>query len=51
MISLDDRVVQLHEIARQIEREVGVGQLSDDIRDIAERLNNLLRAEITKNSK
>ena len=47
--TLDERVAQLHEIARQVEREVGVGQLSEDIRRVADRLNDLLKAEIPNN--
>jgi len=41
--SLDDAVIDLHNIARQIEREVGTGQLSEDIRKCADRLNELLK--------
>ena len=36
-----DLVVQLHDIARTIEQEIGVGQLSEDIRNAADRLNTL----------
>ncbi len=39
---LDD-VIKLHDIARKIEQEIGVGQLSDDIRKAADRLNELLK--------
>jgi len=34
-----DLVVQLHDIARYIEKNLGVGQLSDDIRNAADRLH------------
>lgn len=39
---LDD-VLRLHDIARSIENEVGKGNLSDDIRQCANRLNVLLK--------
>jgi hypothetical protein len=40
-LELVDAVVALHEIARTVEREVGRGQLSDDIRKCADRLHDL----------
>ena len=40
---LVDLVVQLHDIARTVEREIGTGQLSSDIRSAADRLNVLLK--------
>jgi hypothetical protein len=40
-LELIDAVVALHEIARTVAREVGVGQLHDDIRDCADRLHKL----------
>jgi hypothetical protein len=39
---LTDLVIQLHDIARTIEQEIGSGQLSADIRSAADRLNLLL---------
>lgn len=39
---LDD-VIKLHDIARLIEQEIGQGNLSDDIRQCANRLNVLLK--------
>jgi hypothetical protein len=39
---LTDLVIQLHDIARTIEQEIGVGQLSADIRNAADRLTVLL---------
>lgn len=39
---LSQTVISLHEIARQIEREIGVGELSEDIRKCADRLNVLI---------
>ena len=40
-LELVDAVIALHDIARTVEREVGHGQLSDDIRNCADRLHNL----------
>jgi hypothetical protein len=40
-LELVDAVIALHEIARTVEREVGHGQLSDDIRKCADRLHDL----------
>lgn len=39
-IDLVDAVIALHDIARTVEREIGHGQLSDDIRRCADRLHN-----------
>jgi len=38
---LIDAVVTLHEIARTVAEEIGVGQLHDDIRSCADRLHEL----------
>lgn len=38
-----DGVIKLHDIARLIEQEYGRGNLSDDIRQCANRLNVLLK--------
>jgi hypothetical protein len=38
---LIDAVVALHEIARTVAEEIGVGQLHDDIRNCANRLHEL----------
>jgi hypothetical protein len=40
---LTEEVIKLHDIARKIEQEIGVGQLSEDIRKAADRLNELLK--------
>ena len=40
-LELVDAVIALHEIARTVEREIGRGQLSDDIRSCADRLHEL----------
>lgn len=44
LLSLD--IIRLHDIARDIENTVGRGQLSEDIRKAADRLNALLKNEI-----
>jgi hypothetical protein len=46
---LHDAVIQLHDIARAVESDIGSGQLSQDIRNAADRLNMLLRIEVRKN--
>ena len=38
---LTDLVIQLHDIARTLEQEIGRGQLSDDVRNCADRLHVL----------
>jgi hypothetical protein len=38
-LDLVDAVIKLHDIARLVEAEVGEGNLSDDIRDVADRLH------------
>ena len=40
-LELVDAVIALHEIARTVEREIGTGQLSYDIRKCADRLHEL----------
>jgi hypothetical protein len=40
--NLNDAIIQLHDIARVVEQEIGKGQLSDDIRKCADRLQVLL---------
>ena len=44
LVVLEDEVIQLHNIARTLERTFGGrGQLSDDIRNCADRLSELLK--------
>ena len=38
-------VIQLHNIARKVEQQVGVGQLNQDIRACADRLSDLNKAK------
>jgi hypothetical protein len=42
-MELKDKIIQLHDIARAIEQEIGVGKLSEDIREAADRLSALLK--------
>jgi hypothetical protein len=37
-------VIRLHDIAREIEQKIGVGELSKDIRSCANRLSDLNKA-------
>ena len=47
-MTLNDAVIQIHNIARLVEKEVGRGQLSDDIRDCADRLHKLVHYDYVK---
>lgn len=40
-LKIIDAVIALHEIARTVAEEIGVGQLQDDIRNCADRLHEL----------
>lgn len=42
---LQQSVIELHDIARLIEQEIGTGQLSSDLRDCAERLAMLIKLD------
>ena len=42
LVTLQDDVIQLHEIARHIEKTIGKGQLSDDLRNLADRLSEFV---------
>ena len=42
-INLQERVIQLHDIARQVEQEIGNGSLAEDIRKAADKLNELVK--------
>ena len=41
-----DEIIKLHDIARKVEQEIGVGQLSEDIRKTADRLHEVLNATL-----
>jgi hypothetical protein len=45
-IALDQAIIQLHDIARLIEQEVGKGALSEDIRMCADRLNTYIKEAV-----
>jgi hypothetical protein len=45
IMTLDERVIQLHDIARQIEQELGSGSLSQDLRRSADRLHELIKKQ------
>lgn len=42
---MQQEVIKLHEIARRIEQEIGTGQLSQSIREAADRLSDLLKRQ------
>ncbi len=42
-MDLQERVIQLHDIARQIEQEIGKGRLSERIRKNADDLHSLIK--------
>lgn len=41
--SAEDIVIKLHDAARAVEKEVGQGKLSKEIRESADKLNELLK--------
>ena len=43
-MELEDKIIQLHDIARAVEQQIGVGQLSQDIRKAADKLHEVLYA-------
>lgn len=47
-MTLNEAVIQLHNVARTVEQEIGRGQLSDDIRDCADRLHKLITYDYIK---
>mgnify|MGYP003343323414 CR=1 FL=1 len=42
---MQQEIIRLHDIARKIEQNIGVGQLSEDIRKAADRLSDLLKRQ------
>lgn len=44
-MTLDERVIQLHDIARQVEQEIGPGTLSESLRKSADTLRNLIKKQ------
>jgi hypothetical protein len=49
-MALIDAVIQLHNIAGQIEKEIGECQLSDDIRACGDRLDTLIKEDLINES-
>lgn len=45
-MDIADKIIQLHDIARFVETNIGKGQLSDDIRSCADRLTRLITGVI-----
>jgi hypothetical protein len=45
-MDLQDKIIELHDIARLVEQEIGVGKLSEDIRKVADRLHEVLYATL-----
>jgi hypothetical protein len=45
MDNLESAVIELHNIARKIEQEIGQGQLSEDVRQCADRLHELIKLQ------
>lgn len=48
MNTLEEAVMELHNIARLVEKEIGLGLLSEDIRDCADRLHQLIKYNYLK---
>ena len=46
MNELEAAVIELHNIARKIEQEIGTGQLSEDLRRCADRLHELIKIQV-----
>jgi hypothetical protein len=44
-------VITLHDVARYVEHHIGKGELSKDIRKVADRLNNVFKMESKYGSK
>ena len=42
-MTMEQAVIDLHNIARLVEQEIGRGLLSEDIRDCADRLHQLTK--------
>jgi len=49
-MELSQAVIQLHDIARQIEKDIGEGQLSDDVRACGDRLSTLIKEDLINES-
>lgn len=40
---LEQDIILLHDIARRLERNLGKGTITEDLRKIADRVNNLVK--------
>lgn len=49
-MSFDQEIIDLHNIARKIETNIGVGKLSQDLREIADRLHELTQLEYVQSA-
>jgi hypothetical protein len=49
MNDIEQAIIDLHNIARLVENKIGFGQLSDDIRRCADRLNTVKKQFGVKN--
>jgi hypothetical protein len=47
-MTLTEAVIKLHDVARTVEKEIGRGLLSEDIRDCADRLHKLTSYDYIK---
>lgn len=46
LVDLQQAVIQLHEIARMVERDIGKGELSESLRENADTLSALIRYSV-----
>lgn len=46
LTEVEQAIIELHNIARIVERDIGVGELSHQIRDAADTLTTLIRYSI-----
>jgi hypothetical protein len=44
-VELQQAIIQLHDIARVIEQEIGQGALSEDVRKCGDRLTTLIKEQ------
>lgn len=47
-MTIEEAVIKLHDVARVVEKEIGRGLLSEDIRDCADRLHKLVKYDYIK---
>jgi hypothetical protein len=49
-MSFNQDIIDLHMIAGKIENQIGVGKLSQDLRNVADRLHELTRVEYVQST-